>query len=271
MDIGLHIIIFIIGCFVGSLVEEIGYRISAKKKILSGKIKCHKCNHDFEWSECIPIISHLIYNGKCKHCGKPLVFKKFVVELLFGIITLLLAKAYGITATTASVTNFCELFVSELYVVFLYFILVQDFNSHVISTKVMNYGIVISVIRIVTDYIICYFMHQQLNLNRLIIYLIAISLLLVASLTQKKKNKKRDYPISVALICAIMGLFTQEISVIISVIMTLVMVFFRIIIKKVSDKSSKYQSKTVPSLPIGSYLAVSNFTILLISIFMLLD
>ena len=271
MDILLHIVIFIIGCFVGSLVEEIGYRISTKKKILSGKLKCHKCNHDFEWSECIPIISHLIYNGKCKHCNKPLVFKKFVVEMLFGIITLLLAKAYGITTTTATVINFCELFVSELYLVFLYFILVQDFNSYVISTRIMNYGIVISVIRIATDYITCYMMHQQLNLNRLIIYLVAVSLLLVASLTQKKKNKKKDYPINVALICVIMGLFTQELAVIISVIMTLFMVFFRIAIKKVNDKSAKYQSKKVSNLPIGAYLAVSNFTILLISVFMLLD
>ncbi len=271
MDIGLHIIIFIIGCFVGSLVEELGYRISAKKKVFSGAIKCHKCNQDFEWSECIPIISYLIYNGKCKHCNKPLVFKKFVVELLFGIMTLLLGKAYGITTTTASVTNFCELFVSELYLIFIYFIIVQDFNNHVVSTKVVNYGIVISVIRIIIDYISCYIMHQQLNLNRLIIYLIAISLLLVASLTQKKKNKKRDYPINMALICAIMGLFTQEIAVIITVIMTLIMTCLRIVLKKINDKSSKYKNKTVPSLPIGAYLAISNFTILLISVFMLLD
>jgi hypothetical protein len=68
-----------------------------------------------------------------------------------------------------------------------------------------------------------------------------------------------------------MGLFTQEISVIISVIMTLLMIFFRIIIRKVSDKNAKYQGKKVPDLPVGAYLAVSNFTILLISIFMLLD
>jgi len=266
VNIILYIIIFAVGALLGTLIYEAAYRVPLKRKILKGKMKCHRCGHVMETKECIPIVSYFLTKGKCLHCHKGVGFQKLIIELSMAIVMVIATMAMNITTQTITVARVIELLVWALYFVFLYVVCLNDVENHKIENKTISYGIIVAVIEIVAQYISCLQDNVEFNINRIIIYLIIIAILLLINIMQMKKNRKREYPINLLITCAIMCIFTYEISVILSIISTLLIVFAISIIRSIcKKKKQKYMQSDPENMTIAMYLAISNMIIVLTS------
>lgn len=117
----------------------------------------------------------------------------------------------------------------------------------------------------VIDVIFNSFIDANYNFNRAIIYYLIITILALLSLKKAKKvnSDKWYYTLNLLILVSIMTLFTGEITMICTIIYTLLIVFFYILINKISKKDKE----KARSLPIASYIAISNIiTIILIGI-----
>ena len=84
---------FIGGLFLGSLLNNIAYRIEKEEDFVYSRSKCTHCGHTLSSRELIPVLSFLLQAGKCAFCKKNISFQYPVSEIITGIMTLGIARA----------------------------------------------------------------------------------------------------------------------------------------------------------------------------------
>ena len=77
-------LLFIIGAIFGSFVNVIIYRIPKNISLLYPPSSCVKCGERLRWYENVPIISYLLLQGKCRHCGSQFSISYPTIEVLVG-------------------------------------------------------------------------------------------------------------------------------------------------------------------------------------------
>ena len=60
------IFVFIIGLILGSFLNVVILRGFSQESIIFPGSKCPKCNHKLKWYDNIPILSYLLFRGKCR-------------------------------------------------------------------------------------------------------------------------------------------------------------------------------------------------------------
>lgn len=134
MEIGLLIIIFVLGLCFGSFVNMLIFRVAKNYKLESRKLKvksknrsfCDYCGSQLNWYENIPVISWIIQKGKSRCCDKKLSVLYPIVELFTGILFLL---NFQFLISNFQIINFqtiIQIFISFLIIVFLVFSAVFD-------------------------------------------------------------------------------------------------------------------------------------------------
>jgi leader peptidase (prepilin peptidase)/N-methyltransferase len=93
----LKIFMFCLGACVGSFLNVCIYRMPRKESIVKPPSHCPHCKHKISWYENIPFLSYLALRGRCRHCGKRITLRYFVVELITAGIFLLLFYQFGLT------------------------------------------------------------------------------------------------------------------------------------------------------------------------------
>jgi len=79
-----YLLAFFLGLIWGSFINMAVYRV--KKEIsFSGRSFCDHTKKNLGWQDLIPVLSFLIYKGKCRHCKKPIPPLYPVVEVITGI------------------------------------------------------------------------------------------------------------------------------------------------------------------------------------------
>lgn len=86
----MEILIFIIGAFMGSVVNALAYRLPRNIAWTRGRSICPKCKHELAWSDLIPLLSYLFLGGKCRYCKKVFGIRYLIVELImaFGFVVI---------------------------------------------------------------------------------------------------------------------------------------------------------------------------------------
>lgn len=90
-------IIFIFGLIIGSFLNVCIYRIPREESIVAPPSHCPSCNARLKPMDLIPLLSYLIYHGKCRYCRLKISPRYFLVELLTGIISVAVFVKYGLT------------------------------------------------------------------------------------------------------------------------------------------------------------------------------
>lgn len=88
MNILIYILLFTLGLVIASFLNALIYRIDNKYKYPEIYIKrsnCEKCNKELQWYELIPILSYIIYRGKCSKCGYNIPIYYPYSELILGL------------------------------------------------------------------------------------------------------------------------------------------------------------------------------------------
>jgi leader peptidase (prepilin peptidase)/N-methyltransferase len=89
MDLPIFILLFVLGCCVGSFCNVLIYRIPKEEEFVKTPSHCMACGHELKWFELVPVLSWVLQKGKCRACGVKLSAQYPVVELLNGIMWML--------------------------------------------------------------------------------------------------------------------------------------------------------------------------------------
>jgi len=89
-NVGIYIILFLIGISIGSFLNVVIYRVPLGKSIVSPPSSCPKCGAKIKPYHNIPILSWIILKGKCFNCGEKISIRYPIIEFLTGILIVLI-------------------------------------------------------------------------------------------------------------------------------------------------------------------------------------
>jgi leader peptidase (prepilin peptidase)/N-methyltransferase len=78
------IILFFLGCAIGSFLNVVIYRSVAGESWVAGRSHCDHCKKNIAWYDNIPLVSYILLNGKSRCCKKQLSISHPVIEFMTG-------------------------------------------------------------------------------------------------------------------------------------------------------------------------------------------
>jgi len=87
--------VFAAGLCIGSYLNVCVWRIPRGESTVFPGSHCPKCGSPIRWFDNIPLLSHLLLRGRCRHCREPISPRYFLGELACGTVFLLLFLAWG--------------------------------------------------------------------------------------------------------------------------------------------------------------------------------
>jgi len=93
----------LVGAAIGSFVAAAGIRTTTTKSIVSTPSSCDHCGQQLRSRDLIPVISFLIYRGKCRYCKSPLTWLYVGTEINFAVIGAFVASSadWNLSTTAA--------------------------------------------------------------------------------------------------------------------------------------------------------------------------
>jgi leader peptidase (prepilin peptidase)/N-methyltransferase len=79
---------FALGCVVGSFLNVCIYRLPRDRSVVAPPSHCPHCGSRLRAVDLVPLLSFLALGRKCRHCGSPIAWRYFLVELITGLVFL---------------------------------------------------------------------------------------------------------------------------------------------------------------------------------------
>ncbi len=105
---------FYLGCCFASFCNVVIARTKKEESFIIGRSYCDKCHHILSYKELFPIISYLLYGGKCRHCHHKISLLYPITECIFGLIFVFLTKQFGHVLGLLLSFYFCHLYVISM-------------------------------------------------------------------------------------------------------------------------------------------------------------
>jgi leader peptidase (prepilin peptidase) / N-methyltransferase len=83
------VLVFVLGCIIGSFLNVVLYRMHTGRSI-NGRSHCMSCGETLKWYELFPILSYLALSARCRSCSAYIPIRYLAVELLTGLVFLAL-------------------------------------------------------------------------------------------------------------------------------------------------------------------------------------
>lgn len=100
------ILFFFFSLILGSFLNVVIYRYNTGLAISKGRSKCFSCGRNLESKDLIPVISYIIYKGRCRTCKSRISIQYPIVELLTAsILTAIFAKYLVLGGLITNMTN----------------------------------------------------------------------------------------------------------------------------------------------------------------------
>lgn len=93
-------IFFLLGLIFGSFFNVVILRLPIGKSIVLPRSTCGECHHTLNGIDMIPVLSYLIFSGKCRYCGTKYSIRYPLIELLTGILFAASYQIFGFTIQT---------------------------------------------------------------------------------------------------------------------------------------------------------------------------
>ncbi len=88
--------VFIMGIIIGSFLNVCIYRLPRKESIVYPPSHCPNCQQRLRPLDLIPILSYVIYRGRCRYCKHAISLQYPFFELLTGLIYFLTYLEFGL-------------------------------------------------------------------------------------------------------------------------------------------------------------------------------
>ena len=173
MNIALYILIFIIGTLVGSFLTLATYRIPLNQDITHKRSYCPNCNHRLKFWDLIPVFSYIFLGAKCRYCKKKISPRYFLIEVFCGLLFVCLAWSLKFNVHDGiSSIQIIEFVIGALYIIFLFLVGQIDKEKRIIDKRVLIYGFIISILKVISYYFILQSYNSTYNLYRIVFYLV---------------------------------------------------------------------------------------------------
>lgn len=272
MDYILYLVIFYIGAICGSFI----YLTVSKRPIKRGKHKriyCTKCKHKLGFYDLVPILSYIVYRGKCRYCKKKIKPTGFLIEILTGVIFVIFAASINFRLETITVSLLIYFLVSLIYLTILMIIAGHDKKNIEIDKTALVVGFCL-----VTLYMILLYAIEPVDssFNRYVLYLVLACVLVFFSVVYLKRKGQNSYTIDILMLSTYTILFAYETVYIYTVLITLLSIAFQLIIQDIKKSRRKKSKRSVrgvkkknSEIPIGFYIGISNIIALIATNFVI--
>ncbi|MBA8763169.1 prepilin peptidase [Staphylococcus coagulans] len=78
--------LFLVGCISMSFLLQFAEHPNLKIKHLIKRSRCIHCFHQLKMTDLIPIVSFVLFSGRCRYCSQPIPRSLLIGELLGGIL-----------------------------------------------------------------------------------------------------------------------------------------------------------------------------------------
>jgi leader peptidase (prepilin peptidase) / N-methyltransferase len=144
-----RIVLFILGCAIGSFLNVLIDRPISGESVLYGRSHCDHCKKTLQWYDLVPVFSYFFLHGRCRYCKKKLSVQYPIVEgisgsvfLLISVITYPVASSVGVLTLGYSLMLFSALIV--ITVADLKYRIIPDEMNTLIIFSALTYCMVIS-------------------------------------------------------------------------------------------------------------------------------
>jgi len=101
---------FVTGLVVGSLVNLVADRLPRGQSVLALPWQRAACGQNLSLAEVIPVLGYVLLRGRCRSCGAAIGYRRPLVELAGGLITLAAWLLYGPLPATPVAVVFGSVF-----------------------------------------------------------------------------------------------------------------------------------------------------------------
>lgn len=152
MEILYIIIFFILGSVMGSFYAVIGDRLPKKENFTTSRSHCDSCGHELKFYDMIPIISYIIYKGRCRYCKKKIPVIVFLSELFTGVLFAVSYYSFSFSLDLLIALGVVSLLVIVIVSDVTYFVIPDEvlifFSIYFIVIDLLNIGFIDTLKRI---------------------------------------------------------------------------------------------------------------------------
>jgi len=124
----LYLFVFIFGLIIGSFLNVVILRFDEFETIFYTRSRCPKCKKGLAWYDLVPVLSFLVFGGRCRQCKTPISWQYPLVELGTAVLFALLYGKFGISLELA-----IHLVIASILIV----VFVYDLKNQLISDKLI--------------------------------------------------------------------------------------------------------------------------------------
>lgn len=106
MTVMTAVLVFVLGCCIGSFCNVCVYRIPRKESIVWGRSHCTACGQTLQNRDLIPLVSWVWLRGRCRGCGAPISPRYPAVELAGGLLFIASWGVFGLSANAVITAAF---------------------------------------------------------------------------------------------------------------------------------------------------------------------
>jgi leader peptidase (prepilin peptidase)/N-methyltransferase len=130
-----YIILYIIlALFIGSFLNVVALRVPLKQSIVTPGSHCPNCGHALNWLDLLPLISYILFRGKCRYCNEKVSPIYFLGELTTLILFLLIPIQFGLNL---------EMLIAYPFMMVLVVVLISDLQYKIIPDRIIIPGIIL--------------------------------------------------------------------------------------------------------------------------------
>lgn len=231
----IHILIFLLGCCIGSFVNV----IFSRKDWYKGRSRCDICGYTLRWYDLVPVISFLMLGGKCRECKTKIDCSHLVSELMMGaafLVSCLCFELYGVVYGLLSSAVLFSMAVAAI----------EDYKEQMVYNFILTGGIILATCVKCGYYIYAGFYIDAMNILGSVFILKLLAIL--ASLIFQDKIGSGDFDVLI-IIYIIGGLSGLLISVTAASLIGCLVYLPAIILKK---RDKKDPLPFIPLLLLGT-------------------
>lgn len=236
---------FVLGAVFASFLGCYAYRICKGESFLRRRFRCDACGHVLSLLELIPIVSYLMYKGRCKYCNKKISPTCLGGELVLALLFVICTLCFDLTP---------YLFLALFFVCILYMITLTDLQERIIPHRCIIAAIFVRFL---------YFVLTREGDWKSFLWLIANGLVvsvpvLLLTLLMEKILKKEALGGGDIKLLFVLGMYLGSAN---CLLMLLVACLLGIVGVVIAMKNSEGEGSV--AIPFGPYLAIGSVVALL--------